>query len=71
MSRCEDYPCCGHGPAPYGDSGGCPDSQGHFNCCECSVKLDRGAASAMCGACRKRGECLRCGSGFLDCMCAS
>ena len=22
MSRCEDYPCCGHGPA--GDGGGCP-----------------------------------------------
>lgn len=24
MARCEDYPCCGHGPPPLGDGGGCP-----------------------------------------------
>ena len=34
---CEDYPCCGHGPPPMGDGGGCPDSEGRFNCEELPV----------------------------------
>lgn len=70
MNRCEDFPCCGHGPAPYGDGGGCPDSEGRFNCVECGVKLARGARSAMCDGCRYRGSCLRCGQGYLDCWCS-
>jgi hypothetical protein len=52
MNRCEDYPCCGHGPAPLGDGGGCPDRQGRFNCVTCGTKLRRGATSAICARCR-------------------
>ena len=48
MSRCEDYPCCGHGPPPQGDGGVCPDEEGRFNCVLCGVKLPRGATSSIC-----------------------
>lgn len=51
MNRCEDYPCCGHGPAPYGDGGGCPDSQGRFKCVTCSKTLPKGYRSAVCREC--------------------
>jgi len=51
---CEDYPCCGHGPAPYGDGGGCPDSQGRFKCVECGRKLAKNSSSAICPKCRAR-----------------
>ena len=50
MNRCEDYPCCGHGDG--GDSGGCPDAQGRFNCTVCGKKLARNVSSSMCGRCR-------------------
>ena len=53
MATCEDYPCCGHGPAPYGDGGGCPDRQGRFNCVSCGKKLPKGASSAICATCRR------------------
>lgn len=69
MNRCEDYPCCGHGPAPYGDGGGCPDSEGRFNCCGCGVKLPRGARSALCEGCRSNPRCFECGYDYLDCLC--
>ena len=48
MGRCEDYPCCGHGPPPMGDGGGCPDEQGRFNCVICGAKLPRNATSSIC-----------------------
>jgi hypothetical protein len=51
---CEDYPCCGHGPAPYGDGGGCPDAQGRFNCVECGRKMPKNSTSAICAKCRTR-----------------
>lgn len=51
MSRCEDYPCCGHGPLPHG---GCPDAQGRFDCVECGGKLARGASSSLCQRCYVR-----------------
>ena len=54
MPRCEDYPCCGHGPPPLGDDGGCPDSQGRFNCVECGGKLPKRASSSICARCRNR-----------------
>lgn len=54
MPRCEDYPCCGHGPPPLGDGGGCPDSEGRFNCVLCHGKLAKGATSAICNRCRTR-----------------
>jgi len=54
MERCPDYPCCGHGPAPYGDGGGCPDSEGRFRCVLCNEKMKRGATSAICDNCRRR-----------------
>ncbi len=50
--RCEDYPCCGHGPPPHGDGGGCPDEEGRFNCVWCSNKLPVNAPSAICNSCR-------------------
>lgn len=31
MSRCEDYPCCGHA----GDPGGCPDFTNLVKCHDC------------------------------------
>lgn len=53
--RCEDYPCCGHGPTSSGgDGGGCPDSSGRFACCECGGRLPRNSSSAMCSRCRHR-----------------
>ncbi len=53
MPRCEDYPCCGHGPVPQGDGGGCPDSIGRFNCTECGRLLPRKATSSICKKCQK------------------
>ena len=52
MKRCEDYPCCGHGPAPHGDGGGCPDEEGRFDCVLCGAKLKKGASSSICPSCR-------------------
>jgi len=54
MARCEDYPCCGHGPEPYGDGGGCPDSRGRFECVMCGKRMPRKATSAICDKCRRR-----------------
>ena len=51
---CEDFPCCGHGPPPLGDDGGCPDAEGRFDCVLCGTKLARGASSSICGGCRSR-----------------
>jgi len=55
MSRCEDYPCCGHGPptgiSP-GDGGGCPDEDGCFDCVECGGKLPNNSPSSICRSCR-------------------
>lgn len=53
MPRCEDYPCCGHGPAPMGDGGGCPDEDGRFNCVLCTRKLEKGARSSICVPCQR------------------
>lgn len=51
MPRCEG---CGHGPGSTGgDGGGCPDSEGRFNCVSCGKKMKRGATSAICGMCRR------------------
>ena len=50
--RCEDYPCCGHGPA--GDGGACPDKSGRFPCCECGKKMPKNASSSICAACLRR-----------------
>ena len=55
--RCEDYPACGHGPAPYGDGGGCPDEDGRFECVECGTLMPRGWHSALCSECRYRPRC--------------
>ena len=54
--KCEDYPCCGHGPAPYGDDGGCPDAEGRFNCVLCGRTLPKGATSSICrgSQCQRR-----------------
>jgi len=52
--RCEDYPCCSHGPPPLGDGGGCPDSQGRFNCVDCGRKLPKGNSSSLCNNCITR-----------------
>lgn len=51
---CEDYPACGHGPAPYGDGGGCPNADGTWNCAGCGVKLPKKWRSAICQDCRRR-----------------
>ncbi len=51
MPRCEDYPCCGHGPPPLGDDGGCPDEQGRFDCVTCGCKLPKRASSSICNRC--------------------
>ena len=53
--RCEDYPCCGHGPPPLGDGGGCPDSEGCFDCVLCGGKLAKDARSSICPDCVRRG----------------
>jgi hypothetical protein len=57
-TQCEDYPCCGHGPPPLGDGGGCPvrysDGTQRFKCCGCSTLLPAGASSALCDGCQRR-----------------
>ena len=69
-SRCEDYPCCGHG------EGGCPDEDGSFRC-TCGAKLPKGSRYSICQRCLSRGsdgdredqwddrmdECKTCGCG--------
>jgi hypothetical protein len=45
VSRCEDYPCCGH------EAGGCPDPDGRFKCARCGGPLPRRATSAVCARC--------------------
>ncbi len=52
MARCEDYPCCGHGPA--GDGGACPDSSGRFPCVECGKRMPKNASSSICAKCLRR-----------------
>lgn len=52
--RCEDFPCCGHGPAPHGDGGGCPDERGRFRCVLCGSTMKAGATSAICGGCHRQ-----------------
>ena len=54
MPYCEDYPCCGHGPPPMGDGGGCPDSQGCFRCVLCGSTLPKGATTSIGECCRHR-----------------
>ena len=49
--RCEDYPCCGHGPPPLGDGGGCPDERGRFRCLGCGEPQDPGGRSSYCPDC--------------------
>lgn len=70
MARCEDYPCCGHGPPPHGDGGGCPDSEGRFRCVLCGRKMPRNASSSICGtaACNRaeRARQAREEQGFFD-----
>lgn len=51
--RCEDFPACGHGLAPHGDGGGCPDEDGRFDCVLCGRKLVRNAPSCICAECRR------------------
>jgi len=52
MARCEDFPCCGHGPAPLGDGGGCPDERGRFRCLGCGLRYDAQASgSSYCVDC--------------------
>jgi hypothetical protein len=53
VARCEDYPCCGHGPPPWGDGGGCPDEDGRFDCVLCGRKLPKGASSSVCDRCKQ------------------
>ena len=48
---CEDFPACGHGPAPMGDDGGCPNDEGQFRCVECGVELSPSALSSICRQC--------------------
>ncbi len=59
-SRCEDYPCCGHGPPPLGDSGGCPVKLENVDtgatweqwpCASCGGLMPKGNRSAICNAC--------------------
>lgn len=45
MSRCVDYPCCGH------EAGGCPDPQGRVPCARCGGPLPKRATSAVCARC--------------------
>jgi hypothetical protein len=55
---CEDYPCCGHGPPPLGDDGGCPhvydDGKERWPCAGCGALLPWKNNSALCAACVQR-----------------
>lgn len=57
-TRCEDYPCCGHGPPPMGDGGGCPvryiDGSERYRCTRCGRLMEEGASSAICTRCSER-----------------
>ena len=44
-ARCEDYPCCGHEP------GGCPNSDGSYNCARCGRRMPKSSRSAVCSRC--------------------
>jgi hypothetical protein len=64
--QCEDYPCCGHGPAPLGDSGGCPvrfdDGTERWPCASCGALMPQGNRSAICNGCSERVvDCYRSG----------
>jgi hypothetical protein len=58
MARCEDYPCCGHGPPPLGDGGGCPSTnatgQEIWPCAQCGGWMEPGYTSAICEGCKQR-----------------
>lgn len=55
MTRCEDYPCCGHGLDQNGNPD-CPDSQGRFTCVGCGKRLSKKATSSFCSKCERRNE---------------
>ncbi len=72
MSHCEDYPCCGHGPPPMGDGGGCPTmtaSGPRWTCCECGTLMPPNASSSICDGCSTRQMCNRCGVSWAECYC--
>jgi len=46
--KCEDWPCCGH------EEGGCPNSDGSYNCAECGKKLPKHSQSAVCEKCHRK-----------------
>ena len=53
MSRCEDYPCCGHEP------GGCPvineeTGEKRYPCATCGILMPPRARSAVCDRCHDR-----------------
>jgi hypothetical protein len=52
MSRCEDYPCCGHA------AGECPSTDKYgrqrWTCTECGRILPYNASSSICKKCLKR-----------------
>jgi len=56
--QCEDYPCCGHGPPPLGDGGGCPtqyaDGTERWPCAQCGVLMPVGHPTAICEGCHER-----------------
>jgi len=59
MNYCEDYPCCGHGPEPLGDGGGCPDEKGRYKCVLCGRLMAVGATSAICDRCKNSSRVMR------------
>jgi hypothetical protein len=69
-TRCEDYPCCGHGPAPQGDGGGCPttysDGSQTFACCGCGGRLPKNSSSSLCARCLRRSDSLHDDDASLD-----
>lgn len=62
-SSCEDFPCCGHGPPPMGDDGGCPveyenvdtgETWQQWPCASCRAPLPTNSPSALCVGCLER-----------------
>ena len=51
MSKCEDWPCCGH------EAGCCPSIDNDGNeinyCCECKNELPEGSSSSLCYSCQQ------------------
>ena len=62
MTRCEDYPCCGHDTCPV------IDEEGRYVCQDCGTHYEHGRRIDVCDACARaeRRACMLSTQGYHE-----